>query len=204
MNTVTAFELSVESQLSDTVYGMPIKGLYFVAPHRSDDFRGFYAELELMPDIETTLNKQFVVKQVNHARSEKNVARGFHAEKWNKLITVTHGSCFCVWVDLRPESDTFGHAVSMLLGDGTADQYGSVYVSAGIGNGYVVTDGPADYIYLTDALYRDRDQKFDRAISLFDNELNIQWPVPRMEMVLSQRDKQALSLEDLRAKGFDA
>jgi dTDP-4-dehydrorhamnose 3,5-epimerase len=92
----------------------------------------------------------------------------------------------------------------MLLGDGTADQYGSVYVSAGIGNGYVVTDGPADYIYLTDALYRDRDQKFDRAISLFDNELNIQWPVPRMEMVLSQRDKQALSLEDLRAKGFDA
>ena len=87
-----------------------------------------------------------------------------------------------------------------MLGDCEGATYGSVFVEKGIGNGYVVVDGPADYVYVTDALYRERDPQFDQAISLFDPELAIQWPVPRMDMVLSQRDKQAVTLQELRAR----
>lgn len=201
MSSILAFVPSQQSLVGERIHQMPIAGLYFLEPNRTDDFRGFYAELELIPDLEQVLKTPFVAKQVNHARSEPKVARGFHAEAWNKLITVTHGSCACVWVDVRQNSETFGQAVSLQLGEGEQATYGSVYVATGIANGYVVTAGPADYVYVTDALYRERDPQFDQAISLFDPDLNVQWPVPRMEMILSQRDKQAVTLAELRQKG---
>lgn len=197
MSNVLPFVPSAQTLVGDRIYQMPLANLYFIEPHRADDFRGFYAELQLLPDLEKILEQPFTVKQVNHARSERNVARGFHVEAWNKLVVVTRGSCACVWVDLRPERQTFGQAVSMTLGDGNGAVYGSVYVGSGIGNGYVVTDGPADYVYVTDALYRERDIQRDQAVSLFDPQLNIQWPVPRVEMILSQRDKQAVTLAAL-------
>ena len=200
MSVIHSFAPSEQSIIGDRIYQMQLPGLYFVAAHRADDFRGFYAECALIPDLEHVLDRPFVAKQVNHARSEQHVARGFHAEAWNKLITVTHGTCACVWVDLRQHSSTFGQAVTLMLGDGEGATYGSVFVEKGIGNGYVVVEGPADYVYVTDALYRERDPQFDQAISLFDPELAIQWPVPRMDMVLSQRDKQAVTLQELRAR----
>lgn len=200
MHHIATFQPTPSTQVAQRIHKLPLDGLYFIEPHRSDDFRGFYSELQLLPDLNAVLPAPFAVQQVNHARSEHNVARGFHAEDWNKIITVTRGTCACVWVDLRKDSTTFGQPFSLLMGDGQSALYGSVFVAKGIGNGYVVTEGPADYVYVTDALYRDRDPQFDQAISLFDNELNIQWPVPRMNMVLSQRDKQAISLAELRQK----
>lgn len=202
MNAVTPFSPSEDTLVAERIHQMPFADMFFIAPNRADDFRGFYAETVIIPDLESVLGQSFAVKQLNHARSEANVARGFHAESWNKLITVIHGSCYCVWVDVRQTSPTFGQAVSLQLGDGVNSTYGSVYVGKGIANGYVVTVGPADYSYATDALYRDREVQFDAAISLFDSELNIEWPVPRMNMVLSQRDKQAMSLAQLREKGM--
>lgn len=202
MSLVQEFLPSEQSRVSDRLHAMPLDGLFFLEAQRSDDFRGFYSELALIPDLDGFVGAPFVARQINHARSEHHVARGFHAESWNKLVTVTRGSCACVWVDLRQSSSTFGQAVSMTLGDAANAVYGSVYVGRGIGNGYVVVEGLADYVYVTDALYRERDPQFDQAISLFDPELNIQWPVPRMEMVLSQRDKQAITLNELRQKGM--
>lgn len=202
MSLVTPFTPSQATRVSERVHKMPFADMFFIEPNRSDDFRGFYAETALIPDLEAVTGAPLAIKQLNHARSEVNVARGFHAESWNKLIAVIHGSCFCVWVDVRRSSPTFGQAVSLQLGDGVGSTYGSIYVGKGIANGYVVTSGPADYSYATDALYRDRDTTFDAAISLFDQELNIEWPVPRMNMILSQRDKQAMSLAALREKGM--
>ncbi len=200
MPRVQPFLPSASSLIGDRIHRTPISDLLFIEANRADDFRGFYAELEILPDLDQVIGQPFVVKQINHAHSEQNVARGFHAEDWDKLITVVHGVCSCVWVDLRPTSETFGMAVSMSLGDGDGSIFGSVYVGRGIGNGYVVSTGPADYVYATNALYRERDPQYDQAISLFDPELNVQWPIPRLEMILSQRDKQAITLAELQQK----
>ena len=51
-----------------------------------------------------------------------------------------------------------------------------------------------DYIYCVDRLYQDRDKAGDQAISLFDPDLNITWPLNRDKMVLSERDKNAVFL----------
>lgn len=186
-----------ENKVADRIYQMPLGGLFFVEAPKHEDFRGFYAEISILPDLQTVLPQEFVVKQANLSRSVTNVARGFHAEQWNKLITIVRGTAFCAWVDVRPHSPTFGQTVTLIMGD-EAPMFGSVFISTGIANGYVVTSGPVDYCYATDGLYRDRDPKFDVSLSLFDNDLAVPWPVPRMEMLLSQRDKQAVSLKELQ------
>lgn len=194
----TPFTPSVENKVADRLYKTSIDGLVFVEAPKNDDFRGFYAEVVLVPDLEAIIGHPFTVKQANWARSVTKVARGFHAEQWNKLITVVSGQVFCAWVDVRADSPTFGDSITMIMGEGMSVS-GSMFISQGIANGYVVTQGPVDYYYLTDGLYRERDTAYDVALSLFDGEVAIEWPVPRMEMILSQRDKQAIGLQELRS-----
>lgn len=193
----TAFTPSAENKVAERVYRTPIEGLLFIEAPKLADFRGFYAEVALIPDIESIISQPFIIKQTNHAHSVTHVARGFHAEQWNKLVTVVSGQAFCAWVDIRPNSSTFGHSVTMEMGNSMAVN-GSMFVSNGIANGYVVTQGPAEYYYLTDALYRERDQQHDVALNLFDPDIGISWPVNGLEMLLSQRDKQAISLRELK------
>lgn len=198
VDMTTFFTPSAQNRVAERLYTTPIEGLLFVEAPKNEDFRGFYAEVALVPDLEAVIGHQFTIKQTNWARSVSNVARGFHAEQWNKLITVVHGQAFCAWVDVRADSPTFGESITMIMGE-EMPVNGSMFVSQGIANGYVVTQGPVDYYYLTDGLYRERNTAYDVALSLFDNEINVEWPIPRMEMILSQRDKQSISLQELRS-----
>lgn len=195
--TAVAFQPSEKYQVAERIFRMPLENMFFIEAPKNEDFRGFYSELSIIPDLSAQLDKKFIPLQWNHAHSVTKVARGFHAEQWNKLVTVVHGTCFCAWVDLRPTSATYGQAVTMILGNET-EVYGSVFVPQGVGNAYLVTQGPAEYIYATDGIYRDRDPRYDVAVSLFDDDIGIEWPIPRLEMILSQRDKQAVKLRDLR------
>ena len=68
--------------------------------------------------------------------------------------------------------------------------------SKGLGNSLCVVNGPVDYLYAVDALYRERDTSGDQAISLFDPELAIPWPISREQMIISERDKQSVNLAE--------
>lgn len=176
------------------VYKTPINGLLYISREAHKDERGFYAEIARIPEIEAVTKKPFVMRQLNLSYSNVNVVRGFHAEDWNKLLTVVEGRCFCAWADFRPESPTFGKVVTMWVGRGDNAYYGSMFVSSGIGNSFCVTDGPLYYLYAVDQLYKERNAVGDVAVSLFDPDLNVQWPLTENEMVISQRDKKSVSL----------
>ncbi len=182
--------------LPSGVYRMPIEGLLYV-PHRVfSDNRGFYAELARIPEIEAVTGRPFVVQQTNLSFSQQNVIRGLHAENWEKLLTVVQGSCFCAWLDIRPESPTFGDTLSMTVGVNEPALFGSVFVSAGIANSFCVTDGPVSYLYAVNQLYAKRDTSGDVALSLFDPQLAIPWPIPREQMIVSERDLNAVSFKE--------
>lgn len=183
---------SIANQIAPHIHQMPIAGLFFIPHTRHDDERGFYAELSRIPELENIIDRSFLIKQINLSHSLTHVTRGFHAENWSKLLSVTQGTCFCAWADFRPDSKTFGDVVTMTVGDSPDDQFGSVFVSAGIGNSFCVTDGPADYLYAVDQLYAERDTSHDLAISVFDPDLDVPWPIPRDQMIISERDQQAI------------
>jgi dTDP-4-dehydrorhamnose 3,5-epimerase len=183
------YTVDEKNKVSDRIYKTSIPGLYYISTFLHADERGFYREEALIPDLEDVIGSKFVIKQLNHARSVKNVIRGFHAEDWNKLVTVTHGVSLCVLADIRPESETFTKTEYILLGFGDNALPGSLFITKGIANSLCVVEAPVDYIYAVDELYRTRDSENDVAISLFDPELHVEWPIEQKDIVISERDK---------------
>jgi dTDP-4-dehydrorhamnose 3,5-epimerase len=173
---------------------MPIDGLWYLEHKAFADDRGFYAELGRVPELEAAINHPFPIKQLNLSHSKKYVARGFHAENWNKLLTVTRGAVFAVWADIRVDSPTFGQTVSMEVGKDNGTPWGSVFVASGIANSFCTITETADYLYAVDQLYAERDTSHDVAISLFDPDLGVNWPFPKDQLIISERDKTAVTL----------
>lgn len=195
MNTI--FKPTSENKISETIHKTAIDGLFYIPHKHFPDDRGFYSELARTPEIDDITGETFVAKQFNQSRSNENVIRGIHAEDWNKLVTVTNGACFCALVDLRKNSATFGKSETFLLGTTNKALKSSIYISRGIGNSFCVVKGPADYIYSVDAIWAERDTSNDVAINLFDPDINIQWPIPKEQLIVSDRDLQAVNLKDL-------
>ncbi len=185
-----------EDKIGERLYKTSISGLFYVSTTVFPDERGSYREVAIIPDIQKVLPFNFTVKQINHSRSNKNVLRGIHAESWNKFITVTSGLCLCVYTDIRPESETFLKKEYVLLGHLETALPGSMFVTQGIGNSFLVLDGPSDYIYAVDALYRERDKSGDFAISAFDPDISILWPVEKDQVIISERDKNSISIRE--------
>ncbi len=192
----TAFTPTENNHVADGIHRTPIAGLWYIAPSRFDDHRGFYAELSRVPEIDVLRDEPFDIKQLNLSHSEQNVIRGFHAEDWNKLITIVHGRAFCAWVDVRPDSETFGDVVTMDMGVTDDAVFGSMFISRGIANSFLVTEGELEYLYAVDELYSERNPDGDVALNVFDENLSVEWPLARKEMIISDRDKAAVSFDD--------
>lgn len=193
----TTFSPSQENKISETIHKTAIEGLYFIPHKHFPDERGFYSELTRTPEIDALTGEIFIAKQFNQSRSIQNVIRGIHAEDWNKLVTVTNGLCFCALVDLRKNSPTFGKHETLAIGTAQGALKGSLYISRGIGNSFCVVQGPVDYVYAVDSLWSERDKSKDVAINLFDPELNIEWPIPKEQMIISDRDTNSILLKNL-------
>ncbi|QQS43800.1 dTDP-4-dehydrorhamnose 3,5-epimerase family protein [Candidatus Roizmanbacteria bacterium] len=192
----TTFSLDNAILIEDSIYKTGIEGLLYIDRKLLGDDRGFFSEVAHVPSIQKVTGTDFSIKQINHARSEKNVVRGIHAEDWNKCIFLASGKAFCAVVDLRTESPTFKKVETFILGFDEESLHGGLFVPKGLGNSVVVLEGPLDYIYFVDKLYSERDPLGDVAVSLFDPELAIEWPIPREDMIISERDKNAVTVKE--------
>lgn len=188
------YKLIDENKVAERIYKTKIHGLYFVEHAVFEDERGFYAEMSIVPDLEEVIGREFRIKQVNMARSKTNVIRGMHVENWSKLVSVTGPKVFCALADVREGFATFSQVEVFWLGEAEGCLQGSLFIDRGIANSLCVTDGPIDYLYCVDELYRERDRNRDKPISLFDPKLAIDWPIKKSEMVVSARDVQGLDL----------
>ena len=129
-------------------------------------------------------------RQVNVTETVAGAIRGMHAEEMTKLVAVVSGAAFAAYVDLRPDSASFGTVVCADLAAG--DQ---VLVPPGVANGFQALE-------LTQYLYCfDREWQPDmpgRACTPLDPELAIPWPVPIT--LISDKDRGAPTLAELRGR----
>lgn len=203
LNDVPLYTVDEQNKVGERLYKTKLAGLFYVDTVVHTDNRGFYREVAIVPDLEKVIGFNFPIKQLNHSNSNENVVRGIHAEDWNKLITVTNGVCLCVLCDIRPDSPTFLQKEYFLLGYGDGNPLpGAIFVTKGIGNSFLTLKGPSSYMYAVDALYRERDKSGDTAISLFDPDLAIQWPVAESGMIFSDRDKNSVTLREKYPEKF--
>jgi len=190
-------------EVVEGVFKTPIKGLWYIERRQFSDNRGFFSEVAHIHKLEELVKEPFVVKQVNHSRSERKVVRGLHAEDWKKFVMVTSGVSFCALADVRPESKTFKKVVSFRLGFESECLEGGLFIMPGVANSICAISKKVDYVYLVDRLYKDRDPAGDVAISVFDKDLKIEWPLDKKEMIISDRDRQAVALREKFPGSFE-
>ena len=200
LNDLPLYQPTNDNLVANDIYRTKIPELLFIKSQKHLDERGYFSEVTRLPELNALLDTPFKPAQINHAKNKKNVIKGFHAENWNKLVTVPNGITLSVLVDVRKDSPTFGQYQMFLIGDDPdfADAlYGALYIPAGVANSVLVLSENLNYFYFFDKLYKERDPSQDVAISLFDPELNVPWPIEHEKLIISERDRQAINLSQL-------
>lgn len=189
-------------EITDNIFRTSIDGLFYFKYKKFLDERGFFSQVLEPERIRAAgINPDFTIKQVNLAVSKERVARGLHTEGWNKLITVVQGRAFCALADVRQDSPTYKKIEYFdFLADPQSEWGEGLYISQKIGNSICAVEGPVHYLYGVDQLYHERNTADDLAVSIFDPELNIQWPFAKGEMIISKRDLQSVTLQELETK----
>ena len=175
-----------------------IEGLLIFDVTLVEDDRGYYQEkFQRAKLIESGLPSDFNIIQNNISyNKEAGVIRGFHAEPWNKYISVVSGEVFAAYVDLR-DGPTFGKVVTVTINPNT-----TIYLPKGVGNSFQTTKDDTYYSYLQDAHWSA--DKYDEYlfVNLADNAIGVNWPISLENSVMSDRDKNHPLLKDIKPIKF--
>lgn len=164
------------------VHETSIEGLLRIELDVHGDARGWFKESYQREKLIAIGVPDLGVVQHNVSyNEERGVTRGIHAEPWNKLISPASGRVFSALVDLRP-GEAFGRVETFELG--VAD---ALYAPQGLGNSFCTLEPHTVYSYLVDAHWSP-DAEYTH-VNLFDETLAIDWPVPREEMTVSDKDQ---------------
>ena len=167
-----------------------IAGLYEIDLVVHGDNRGWFKENYQREKLEALGLPHFEVIQNNFSyNAEKGVTRGLHMEPWVKFISVANGSVFGAWVDLR-KGPGYGKTVTIEINPGKA-----VFVPLGVANGYQTLEPNITYTYLVNAHWSPDGQY--TMVNAFDPALGINWPIPKDQAIVSEKDANHPLLADI-------
>lgn len=164
-----------------------IPDVKIIIPKKFGDHRGFFAETYNKRALaEAGINIDFI--QDNQSLSvQKGVLRGLHFQlppfAQDKLVRVLRGAVYDVAVDIRRSSPTFGKHVAVEL---TAESFQQLLVPAGFAHGFVTLTENTEAFYKVNNYYS---PQHDRGILWNDPALNIDWPLPAKDVILSDKDQ---------------
>lgn len=171
-----------------------ISGVKIVIPDIFRDSRGYFAETYNNDRyVKCGIDANFV--QDNESCSSRGVLRGLHWQAGEhaqaKLVRVIRGAVWDVAVDIRKGSPTYGKSVSCEL---TADNGRQFFIPRGFAHGFVVLEDNTLFSYKCDNLYC---KESERGLRFDDPALNIRWPWPGRDYLLSEKDMKHPMLKDI-------
>ncbi|KAB7744824.1 sugar nucleotide-binding protein [Nostocoides sp. F2B08] len=167
-----------------TVERTAIDGLLVVRLPVHGDARGWFKENWQRAKSVPLGVPDFGPVQENMSHNvEPGVTRGFHAEPWDKYVSVAAGRVFGAWVDLR-EGDGFGTLVTTEIDPGLA-----VFVPRGVANAYQALDPDSTYAYLVNDHWSPEARDRYTFVNLADETIACPWPIPLSEATLSEADE---------------
>jgi dTDP-4-dehydrorhamnose 3,5-epimerase len=179
---------------------LSVLGAWEITARQHADERGLFYEWFTEREFEALAGHRFDFAQANCSVSAAGVLRGLHFAQvppsQAKYVTCLRGAVFDVVVDIRVGSPTYGQWDSVLLDD--RDRR-SVYLSEGLGHAFLALQDHSTVMYLCSAAYNpDR----EHTIRATDPELGIEWPTVTGGPTMSERDRCAPTLEQVRASGL--
>ena len=175
-----------------------VPDVLLVEPDVHRDERGFFVETwQVERHGAAGVARTFV--QDNHSRSTRGILRGLHAQltkPQGKLVRCIEGEVFDVAVDIRHGSPTFGQWATASL---SAENFHQLWMPPGFAHGFCVTSEIAQFEYKCTELYAPDDEI---TLAWDDPALAIPWPIETP--ILSAKDQQGLSIEEVRARVAEA
>lgn len=173
----------------------PIKGLLILQPKVFADERGYFFEsYQMRRFAELGIIEPFV--QDNQSISAYGTIRGLHFQRGEyaqaKLVQVLSGAVYDVAVDLRPDSPTFGQWYGIEL---SAENHTMFYIPRGFAHGFAALANHSVFFYKCDNYYC---PEADGGVFYDDKELNINWPVPPQDRIISAKDEKLPSIADAK------
>ena len=165
-----------------------IPEVFLIEPRVHKDNRGYFVETFKQALFDDVVGYKVNFVQDNESKSiSKGVLRGLHFQSspytQAKFVRVVDGKVLDVAVDIRKNSETFGHHVSVELSEENKKQ---LFVPRGFAHGFVVLSDSATISYKVDAYYAADNNE---GIAYNDPELNINWGFQKSEIILSEADK---------------
>ena len=162
-----------------------IPGVFLITPQLFGDSRGYFVETFRAPDFEAAgIPAGFV--QDNESGSRRGVLRGLHFQREHtqgKLVRAAWGQVFDVAVDVRPQSPTFGQAVTVTLDSGRKNM---LWVPPGFAHGFLTLSETAVFAYKCTDVY---DPASEGGIPWNDPDLLIAWPELNVPCEISEKDR---------------
>lgn len=191
-----------------------IDGVFTFDPVIHGDSRGSFHEWYRLDAFAEATGYPFFPEQANMSVSAAGVVRGLHFADVStapdghpgqaKLVTCPVGHILDIAVDLRRGSDTFGQVEVFELDSKTRRV---VYLPNGIGHGFVSLADDSVLTYLTSTGYN---PEAEHAVSIQDPSLGIdlgkllaKGNLTEKDMILSERDQKAPTIEQFEAQGHE-
>lgn len=162
-----------------------INGVFLIKPLVFEDERGYFFESFKEDEFKKNV-KDITFVQENESKSCYGVIRGLHYQKGeyaqSKLVRCVKGIILDVAVDLREGSPTFGKHTSAVL---TEDNHCQFFIPKGFAHGFSVLSSEAIVQYKCDNFYN---KESESGVSPFDENLGIEWMIPKNKIILSEKD----------------
>lgn len=163
-----------------------IEGLKIIRPNIYKDERGYFIESYSQKRFQELVSNTVFV-QDNESSSRYGVLRGLHYQKppfaQAKLVRVIKGKVLDIAVDIRKDSNTYGHHYAVELSDKNSLQ---IFIPRGFAHGFVALSNEVICQYKCDNYYFPDHAK---GIKWDDEQLNIDWKLPIEDIILSEKDR---------------
>jgi dTDP-4-dehydrorhamnose 3,5-epimerase len=181
------------------IYPQKIEGVYVAESSLHSDERGFFREWFRSNLLHDAGMKSFKVEQANLSSSFKGTTRGIHyslaAKGQAKWVTCVSGLIKDVVVDIRPDSKTYGEWIAIELGGSLGK---AVLIGEGLGHGFISLAEVSTVAYLVSSPFSPTEE-FE--INPLDPALGIDWGMPLSELKISDKDRNAPTLEERKKEG---
>ena len=181
--------------MSLEIRSLEIPDVKIISTAKHGDSRGFVSETYSKKDfVEAGIALDFV--QDNHSMSPQvGTLRGLHYQghpfAQDKLVRVVSGRILDVAIDLRRASRSFGKWVAAEI---SAEKWNQILVPIGFAHAICTLEPNTQLIYKVTNYYA---SNHDFGIRWNDKDIDIKWPFPDDQLVLSDKDKKQPFFKDV-------
>lgn len=170
-----------------------IEGVVIIEPHLIKTQNGYFFEIFSEKEFKDKVgNIDFC--QDNESMSHYGVMRSFHFQRppfaQSKLLRCVEGKVLDVAVDIRKSPPTYGKHVAVELSE---ENHRQLFIPQGFAHGFSVLSKKAIIQYKCDNFYH---HEAEDGISVLDESLGIDWKIPVVQAVLSDKDTKYKLLRD--------